>query len=917
MAAVETAESSSDAALRVDIRLLGRMLGETLVRQEGPELLDLVEKVRALSKGARGGSPEEATELHALLARLDLPLATSLVKAFSAYFHLSNIVEQVHRGDEWAVRAGGEGWLGKVVDRLLEARLPRDEIVALLERLELRPVFTAHPTEAVRQSILSKRRGIAILLGELSDPRLSEGDRRRIERRIAETIDLIWQTDELRRERPTPVDEASGVLFYLDEVFRSALPDLLDDIAAQLQRLGVDLAPQARPLRFGTWVGGDRDGNPNVTPDVTLRVLRVQHEMALRNLLGWVDELTTSLSPSSRLVGISDELEAGLARDREALPDVFARYNILNSEEPYRLKCSYVRQRLLNTRERVAKGTPHQPGAGYGSVAELLDDLAMMRSSLLAHGGELIARVVDRVVWSAAACGLSLATMDVREHAQLHHRALAPLFDRLDPAGTPYDRLSPEERKRLLSDELIGPRPLASLAACPPEGANAILDVFHAIRRAKDDFGEEAIESYVVSMTTGADDILAAALLAREAALIDTGAGVARIGFVPLLETVPVLRSAGRILDDLLSDPGYRRLVALRGNVQEVMLGYSDSNMSAGITTSLWEIHRAQRSLRDRARQHGVSLRLFHGRGGTVGRGGGPTGEAILAQPYGVLDGSIKITEQGEVISDKYGLPRLARRNLELALAAVLEASLLHRESRVPLGVIDRWDEVMTVVSDGAHGAYRRLMNDPGLAPYFRASTPVNELAALNIGSRPPRRDGAGPGTLEGLRAIPWVFGWTQARQIIPGWFGVGSGLAAAREAGHSDVLAEMAEVWFFFQAFLSNVEMVLFKTDLDIARRYVEHLTDSSLHYVFDVIADEHRRSMTEVLSLTGQRRSLDRHPLLRRTLDVRNAYLDPINHLQVSLLARLRERDDDPQLWRAFLLTVNGIANGLRNTG
>ena len=891
------------AGLRADVRKLGDLLGESLVRQEGQELLELVEAVR---KAVKDGGGDD------LLSTLSIEQSVQLVRAFSTYFNLANVAEQVHRARVLAdARAQGGSWMAKAVDKIAAAQSAKvsghefsiEDVNRWVNELMVRPVFTAHPTEAARRSVLNKLGRVAKLLDQPS----TEAQRNQ----LAETIDVLWQTDELRVGRPEPLDEAMNALYYLDDLFKLTIPEVLNDFKNEIKRLGVDLPLDARPLSFGSWIGGDRDGNPNITASITESAMVLQVGHAIRVTIAAMDELRQMLSVSTRITGVSKSLLDSVEEDLKHIPEFEERFKRLNVQEPYRLKATAIVHRLAFTRNRHASGGEHVAHRDYNNTSELLADLALMRDSLLENRGELMATgLLERTMRTVSAFGLTHATLDVREHSDAHHHTLAFAY------GDDYKSKNHQERFAILSSELASSKKL-DFKKCD-ERAQKTLDTFRAVFDIVKRFGPESIETYIVSMTKGSDDLLAAVVLAKQANLVDLSANTAVIGFAPLLETVAELRAAGEILEALLSDPGYRKIVELRGNLQEIMLGYSDSNKDAGIATSQWEIHRAQRKLRDVAIKHGVKLRLFHGRGGSVGRGGGPTYDALVALPWGSIDGQIKMTEQGEVISDKYALPSLARENIELMLAASLEATVLNRAPRQSNESLDKWNSCMDLISENSFSCYRSLIDHPDLPAYFYASTPVEQLGEMMLGSRPSRRPDAAGG-LDSLRAIPWVFGWTQSRQIVPGWFGVGSGLKAAREAGKSDVIQEMLQHWHFFHTFISNVEMTLAKTDLDMARRYVEALVPKELHHFLDVIAAEFKLTCEEILKVTKKDSLLGDQPILARTLQVRDAYLAPLHLLQVNLLERVRDHSGevDPTLQRALLLTINGVAAGLRNTG
>ncbi len=918
MTSEETVDQRQDR-LRSDIRRMGAQLGDTIQRNVSVEFFQLVEKVRGLARQTRDGDSDARAELEAVVEKADEIESILLVRAFTIYFHLANVAEQVNRVEELRLKTEGSGELFDTFARADEAEVSAEAMADSIAKVRYRPVFTAHPTEASRRSVLEKRSEIAEMLRER--PTATEAGRVRIDRRTAEIIDLLWLSDELRSVKPTPVDEARSIIFYVEGLVANALPRVWEDLEYVAETRELNIPSDLTPIRFGSWVGGDRDGNPFVTAEVTNEVLTLQRERALRLIRQGVQDLSRDLSVSQSIRPVSDELADWIQEQSTSFPRLVEGISPLIANEPYRKACTIINRKLAAAERSL---DPNRGGTevAYAFADELAIDLDRLHESLCASGAEMVAKgSLANLRRLVRTIGFHLATLDIRQHTRHHHAALETLFDGV---GVEYPE-DPSDRFALLASELGSSRPFAPAGTA---GLGDALELMTILRSQMDRFGDDIVESYIISMTQGPDDIIAPAVLAKEVGLIDLSRDIARIGFVPLLETIEDLRSITPIMDELLGDPSYRRIVELRGNVQEIMVGYSDSNKDGGISTSQWEIHKALRTVRELSVRHGVEIPVFHGRGGTVGRGGGPTHDAILAQPSGVITGLMKTTEQGEVIADKYSRPRLARRNLDLAYSAMLEHTMLHTESRIGVEARDKWSGVMDIISDNAYGAYRAFIEDPSLVPYFTTSTPVEELGSLNIGSRPARRKGATSG-IDDLRAIPWVFGWTQSRQIVPGWFGVGSGLLAATEAGHGDEMKKMFEDWRFFRTFLSNVEMTLSKTDLGIARTYVDTLVDPEHHHVFDIITEEHARTVEAIQGVTGQTLLKDL-PVLRRTLEIRDTYLDPLNVLQVNLLQGARAAaagdDLDPEsdegitvrrIRRALLLSINGVAAGLRNTG
>jgi phosphoenolpyruvate carboxylase len=979
-------DQSKDAPLRADIRRLGDLLGETLRRLGGERLFEIEEDVRALCKRLRREHPDKGEgkraanterELKRLLQRLSLDETIGVIRAFSVYFQLVNIAEQHHRIRRkrfYDLRTPDQPQRGSIAETLRSLRRnfsDTDLLQRVIDRLEIVPVMTAHPTEAARRTLLEKHRRIAELLADFDDENLAPRRRAELQARLAAEVESVWQTDEVRHTQPTVLDEVNQGLYYFDATLFDAAPALLDELERGLEENfpGVELRDGASPLRFGSWIGGDRDGNPFVTPEITWETLRLQQRQALRKYRDAVAELGRRLSESSRFAPPTGELRASLTADAKLLPAVAKEVAARNAEEPYRQKLSYIYARIKNTLRRnhdlasalrlteqhtlisirpglpviaALTGSDTDQANVYRAGAELWEDLRLVRDGLGAGKAVYAAHAVDRLMRQVAVFDLHLAKLDLRQHSERHTAALSEITRALGLRD--YARMSEEERVEWLTRELTTPRPLVATDSHYSAETTETLNVFRVARRALDEISPNAIRTYIISMTREVSDLLAVLVLAKEAGLVECGMRNADCGFdqgsairnpqsairiavSPLFETIEDLRRAPEIMRRLFEHPVYRRRLAAHGNLQEVMIGYSDSSKDGGILTSSWELYKAQERLWEVARQQGVELRLFHGRGGTVGRGGGPSHEAILAQPPETVAGRIKITEQGEVISSKYGLAEIALRSLELTTSAVIAASLPQATQNA--GKLSRWKDVMEEISAEAFTTYRRFVRETeGFYDYFVQATPVEELQYLRIGSRPAKRR-SGSKSLDDLRAIPWVFGWTQSRHLLPGWLAVGTALETfikARPRENMRLLREMYGAWPFFHSTISNIEMTLAKADFQIARQYASRALDRRLgNRIFRLLEEEYHRACRVTLQITGERRLLDQAPVLQRSIAVRNPYVDPLSFLQVELLARRRQRGaraepgagDREKLLHATLLTINGIAAGMRNTG
>jgi len=921
--------SPSNHLLRRDVRFLGNILGEVLVHQGGRELLEHVEKIREMSKSLRAEFlPELYDEFVNTVKTLEPEIRHRVIRAFAIYFQLVNIAEQNHRirRKRDYERSTGEavqpGSIENVVQELKQKNLSVDEVQRMLDDISLELVMTAHPTEATRRAVLDIHKRIADDVMELDNPTLTYREREKLREKLLNEVLTLWQTDELRDRKPTVLDEVRNGMYFFHETLFDVLPDVYEELERCLTKFYPDRQWHVPTyLRFGSWIGGDRDGNPSVTSGITWKTLHMQRNLVIYKYENIIRSLMRQMSFSTTIVNVSDELLSSLREDC-ANVELRTAEPWTNEKEPYRVKLTYMLQKLQNMRDEDFKGTNKR----YHSADELIADLKLIDRSLRHHFADYVADThLKKFIRQVELFGFHLAALDVRQHSQEHENAMTEILAKAGVSEN-YAALSEEAKISLLHGLLGDMRPLLHETAELSDSTKECLDVYRTIYKAQAEFGADCITSYLISMTQGASDILEVMVFAKEAGLFrrcKDGRVTSTLQAVPLFETIGDLHAAPAIMKTLFELPLYRECLAAMGNLHEIMLGYSDSNKDGGMVTANWELRVALKDLTQTAKAYGVRLKFFHGRGGALGRGGMPLNRSILAQPPHTIGGGIKITEQGEVLSSRYSMKGIAYRSLEQATSSLITGAYLARYPKEEPASEAEWEAIMRGISEDAQTKYQDLIfRDPDFMTFFKESTPLPEVGELNIGSRPAKRKGSD--RFEDLRAIPWVFAWTQSRYLLPAWYAAGT--AFDKFVNGDDkrlaLLRTMYREYSFFRSLIDNLQMALAKADLIIARQYADMIQDDAIRTrIFTQIEEEYDKTQAMILAISGQDDILDNVPVIQESIRLRNPYVDPLSYMQVQLLTELRSlrahNEDDAELLREVLLTINGIAAGLRNTG
>lgn len=916
----EVKVNNSSLPLRRDVKLLGNILGEILINHGGSALFDKVEKIRLMCKTLREHFDQSIYDaLKEEISSLDAPMRKQVIRAFSMYFHLINAAEQNHRirrrrqyqlEDESIVQPAS---IESAILSLKENNIQEDVIQDTLNTLSLELVITAHPTEATKRSILEIQQRIAEILKSLDHPLLTSRERKKLEESLSNEVSILWQTDELRQTKPTVLDEVRNGLYYFDQTLFEVLPEIHQEVAECLEKNFTEKHWEVPNfLRFGSWIGGDRDGNPNVTHDVTWETLNKQRRLVLKKYKNVLVDLMKRYSHSTSRVEVSNDLLKLIE-----LEDTY-----LTEEKKWPIKAEVYRRAFAIIIERVKQ--VGKTDLGYKSADELLADLYIIKKSLKKHhpvGQEL--KIIQKLIRQVQLFGFHLATLDIRNHSGEHEAAITEILRKVSISEN-YAALSEQEKLKILQNILLDPRPLLLLNEDYSVETQEMIKVFQMIKKAHDVFGKRSISVYLVSMTKSPSDLLEVLVLAKEAGIYRLhadGTLESHLHVAPLLETIDDLSAGPKIMETLFEMPVYRNHLQILGDQQEIMLGYSDGSKDGGTLTANWKLYKAQIEIHEMAKRYQIGLKFFHGRGGSLGRGGGPLNKSILSQPAETIGDGVKITEQGEVLSSRYLLEDIAYRSLEQATSTLLLAAThLSKEAEQGYQRDPIWVETIEEISSLALTKYQSLVfGDPDFLTYFTEATPLRELGDLNIGSRPMSRKNQG--RFEDLRAIPWVFAWTQSRQLLPAWYAAGTGLAGFVTKGEQNLrlLQQMYEKWPFFQSTIDNLQMALMKADITTAREYLTLVEDQNIaERTFTNILEEYERTKEILLRITGDKELLDQTPNIKESVYRRNPYVDPLNFLQVELIKELRNQGGlNEDLLIEVLLTISGISAGLRNTG